>query len=334
MNTTAVFFCSCFCRFCSLCHFFAIVNVAVIIIVAGFVFNLFNMQMCGAFSFSTCVRVCVCVFDSHCCNYLSRKFTENVYLLNFFSINGLNNLHFVVFLMHFECHIVYRSVVRWGLLFGYWCSKRDASEFLFYTVGDQCLNGGWPICCLFNTLTFWLLFLFFRSFVLQCNDTFFTFDCIRRCDYCNHECISVHRIAKQANGGNTKCARHTARIAHAMSVCEENVDFSFRFIYFYRHCMTCNVQLNPTQLNEKRMAATKMFTTPNVDLKTWHSTKNPQILEIRMFFFSAIATFSSFKQQFDLSALQSCKSIENLYNVNGIPLDSRIHWVRAYISQK
>lgn len=47
-----------------------------------------------------------------------------IYSIFFSSINGLNNLHFVVVFMHFECHIVYRSVdVQFD---GGFCSTIDA----------------------------------------------------------------------------------------------------------------------------------------------------------------------------------------------------------------
>lgn len=46
----------------------------------------------AAFAVRLCKRSTYMVCDSHCCNYLSGKFTENVYLLKI-SINWVNNLH-------------------------------------------------------------------------------------------------------------------------------------------------------------------------------------------------------------------------------------------------
>lgn len=204
----------------------------------------------------------------------------------------------------------------------------DASEFFFHSWRDQCLKVGWPICCLFNTLTFWLPFFLpsskWNGYILI----------VYVCDYSNHIRITWN----QQSGSNTKCARVQHMQCVCLSVCERNVDFvRFYFILFLSslHDLHRSIEEKTQPIPAKRQKVQHTKCRPKdvtFDLKS----SNP--LNFACFgsaLFCYLQHFSAFFQpQLDRSRLlQSCKSIENLYNVNGIPFNSRMYtqhenWVK------
>lgn len=154
--------------------------------------------MYGFISFST-LGVCVCVYLIRIVanKYLSGKFTENVYWVNF-SLNGLNNLH------SHSCVRVYSSIDlhSMGSCCDYWCAiSMQVSLYQYiWMFGDR--------FAVFSTL--WHFDYAVSSLSSSCciemiHSSHLT---VYVCDYFNHIWTqSVHRIAKQATEANTKCAR-------------------------------------------------------------------------------------------------------------------------------